>query len=107
LSIIFGQTFAYSAFSNSHFSSPGSVSGLIASTGHSGSQTPPVDTFVGMDHEHVLALIEAIDGADLDAVHKLTANAAIVDDVGQLSGPPADCEVSVDPTIRSARATAC
>jgi hypothetical protein len=37
---IFGQIFAYSAFSDSHFSSPGSVSGLIASTGHSGSQTP-------------------------------------------------------------------
>src|SRR6266404_6247151 len=40
LIVIFGQIFAYSAFSNSHFSSPGSVSGLIASTGHSGSQTP-------------------------------------------------------------------
>src|SRR3954454_24992795 len=35
LTVIFGQTFAYSAFSDSHFSSPGSVSGLIASTGHS------------------------------------------------------------------------
>src|SRR3981081_4370181 len=40
LTIIFGQIFAYSAFSDSHFSSPGSVSGLIASTGHSGTQTP-------------------------------------------------------------------
>src|SRR3989442_9102756 len=40
LTIIFGQIFAYSAFSDSHFSSPGSVSGLMASTGHSGSQTP-------------------------------------------------------------------
>ena len=40
LTVIFGQSFAYSAFSDSHFSSPGSVSGLIASTGHSGSQTP-------------------------------------------------------------------
>jgi hypothetical protein len=37
---MFGQTFAYSAFSRNHFSSPGSVSGLIASTGHSGTQTP-------------------------------------------------------------------
>src|SRR5437667_10254815 len=35
LIVIFGQIFAYSAFSDSHFSSPGSVSGLIASTGHS------------------------------------------------------------------------
>jgi hypothetical protein len=36
-----------------------------------------------MDNEHVLALIEAVDGKHLDAVHKLTANAVIVDDVGQ------------------------
>jgi hypothetical protein len=40
LAVMFGQILAYSAFSKSHFSSPGSVSGLIASTGHSGSQTP-------------------------------------------------------------------
>jgi len=40
LTVIFGQIFAYSAFSDSHCSSPGSVSGLIASTGHSGSPTP-------------------------------------------------------------------
>src|SRR5205807_10228818 len=40
LTVMFGQIFAYSAFSDSHFSSPGSVSGLIASTGHSGSHTP-------------------------------------------------------------------
>src|SRR5215207_4913935 len=40
LTAIFGQIFAYSAFSDSHFSSPGSVSALMASTGHSGSQTP-------------------------------------------------------------------
>src|SRR5229473_8316910 len=40
LTAIFGQIFAYSAFSDSHFSSPGSISALMASTGHSGSQTP-------------------------------------------------------------------
>src|SRR5215510_9038776 len=40
LSVIFGQILAYSAFSDSHFSSPGSLSALMASTGHSGSQTP-------------------------------------------------------------------
>src|SRR5262245_18427038 len=38
--VMFGQIRAYSALTCSHFSSPGSVSGLIASTGHSGSQTP-------------------------------------------------------------------
>src|SRR5882762_7080248 len=38
LVVIFGQLLEYSALSDSHFSSPGSVSGLIASTGHSGSE---------------------------------------------------------------------
>src|SRR5579859_5767977 len=38
--VIFGQDLAYSLFTSSHFSSPGSVSGLIASAGHSGSHTP-------------------------------------------------------------------
>jgi len=40
LMVMFGQTRAYFALISSHFSRPGSVSGLIASTGHSGSQTP-------------------------------------------------------------------
>jgi hypothetical protein len=40
LTVIIGHIFAYSAFSDSHLSSPGSVSALMASTGHSGSQTP-------------------------------------------------------------------
>src|SRR5262245_27378335 len=40
LVVILGQSSAYSALRDSHFSSPGSVSGLIASTGHSGSHTP-------------------------------------------------------------------
>src|SRR6202040_2741886 len=60
LTVIFGQIFAYSAFSDSHFSSPGSVSGLIASTGHSGTQTPQSMHFIRVDDEHVLALVEAV-----------------------------------------------
>ena len=88
--IIFGQIFAYSAFSDSHFSSPGSVSGLIASTGHSGTQTPAIDAFVRVDDEHVLALVEAVHGAHLDAVHDFAANTALVDDEGQLSVLSAD-----------------
>src|SRR6516165_6026200 len=39
LIVIFGQIFAYFAFSDNHSSSPGSVSGFMASTGHSGTQT--------------------------------------------------------------------
>jgi uncharacterized protein (DUF1499 family) len=42
-----------------------------------------VDAFLGMDDEHVLALVEAVDGAHGDAVHGFAANAAIVDDVSQ------------------------
>src|SRR5262245_53978604 len=40
LTVIFAQVLAYWALSSSHFSRPGSVSGLIASAGHSGSHTP-------------------------------------------------------------------
>ena len=40
LTVICGQIFAYFAFSDNHSSSPGSVSGFMASTGHSGTQTP-------------------------------------------------------------------
>src|SRR6266516_1026984 len=46
-----------------------------------------VDAFLGMDDEHVLALVEAVDGAHGDAVHGFAANAAIVDDVSQFSTP--------------------
>jgi hypothetical protein len=35
-----------------------------------------------MDDEHVLALIEAVDGANLDAVHVFALNAIVRDDVG-------------------------
>jgi hypothetical protein len=63
---------------------PGSVSGLMASTGHSGSHTPPVDALVGVNDEHVLALVEAVHGAHLHALRVLATNAVLVDDVGQL-----------------------
>src|SRR3546814_15622798 len=35
-----------------------------------------------MDHQHVLALVEAVDGADLHAVHVLALDAGFGDDVG-------------------------
>jgi hypothetical protein len=69
LTEMFGQIFEYSAFSDSHFSSPGSVSGLIAPTGHSAH--PAIDAFIGVDHKHILALVEAVHGAHFDAVHGL------------------------------------
>ena len=38
-----------------------------------------------MNDEHVLALIEAVHRTHLDTIHVLAANAALIDDVGQLS----------------------
>jgi hypothetical protein len=38
-----------------------------------------------VNDEHVLALIEAVHRTHLDTVHVLAANAALIDDVGQLS----------------------
>jgi len=41
-----------------------------------------VDAFIRMDDEEVFALIEAIDGADLDTVGIFAANAVVSDDIG-------------------------
>jgi hypothetical protein len=43
-----------------------------------------------MDDEHILALVEAVHWTHFDAIHDFTANAAVVDDVGQLSVLSAD-----------------
>src|SRR5207248_4612244 len=65
-----------------------------------------IDALVGMDDEHVLALVEAVDRTDLDAIHVLAANAGFGDDVSHGLGffsmgsprrrrtrlcPPAEC----------------
>src|SRR6476620_7548013 len=52
-----------------------------------------IDAFVRMDHQHVLALVEAIDGADLDAVGVLALDAGLSDDVSH-------------PTLRNGRFSA-
>jgi hypothetical protein len=41
-----------------------------------------IDTFIGVDDQHILTLIEAIDGADFNAVHILTLDAIFGDDIG-------------------------
>ena len=51
---------------------------------------PTIDAFIRVDHEHVLALVEAVHGAHFDAVHDFAANTALVDDEGQLSVLSAD-----------------
>src|ERR1700687_5479087 len=46
---------------------------------------PAINAFVRVDDEHVLALVEAVHGANLHAIHQLALDAAFVDDVGHLS----------------------
>jgi hypothetical protein len=41
-----------------------------------------IDTLIGMDDERVLALVEAVDRADLHAIHGLALDAALGNDVG-------------------------
>jgi hypothetical protein len=41
-----------------------------------------------MDDEHVLAFIEAVYGADLDAIHILATDASFGDDVGHSINTP-------------------
>ena len=43
---------------------------------------PAVDALVGMNDEHVLALVEAVDGTDFHAVRELALDAVLVDDIG-------------------------
>ena len=44
-----------------------------------------IDAFVRVDDEHILALVEAVHGTHLDAVHVFALDAFVVDDVGQLN----------------------
>ena len=90
LAVMFGQIFAGIGHSATAIvSSPESVSGLIASTGHSGSQTPQSMHSSGWMTSMFLTFVEAVHRAHVDAVHDLAADAALVDDVGQLSVPSA------------------
>src|SRR6516164_145932 len=94
LSVILGHSLAYSVLMLTHFSRPGSVSGLITSTGHSGSQTPQS---IHSSDQHVLALVEAIHGADFYTIHQLTFDATLIDYIGHLSFLP-DRQASQWPT---------
>src|SRR5262249_57961651 len=42
-----------------------------------------------MDDEHILALVEAVHGADLDAIHVFAFDTGFVDDVSHCSSGPA------------------
>ena len=65
-----------------------------------------IDTLIRVDDEHVLTLVEAIHGADFHTIHQLAFDAALIDDVGQLSVLSADRsgevirDVLLDPKAR-------
>ena len=46
---------------------------------------PAVDAFVGVDDEHILAFVEAVDGTDLDAIEIFAPDAIVGDDISHLS----------------------
>jgi hypothetical protein len=65
---------------------------------------PAIDAFVRVDDKHVLALVEAVHGAHFDAVHNFAANAALVNDIGQLSALSAGRSGELDvPLLRYAQ----
>jgi hypothetical protein len=47
-----------------------------------------VDAFVGVNDEHVLAFIEAVDRANLDAVHEFALDAVFIDNIGHFQNQP-------------------
>ena len=62
LSVMFGQIFAYWAFSNSHFSSPQFGVRLDRVDRAFRLADAAIDTFVRVDDQHVLAFVEAVHG---------------------------------------------
>src|ERR1700730_7314333 len=54
-----------------------------------------INALVGVNDEHILALVEAIHRADLDAVHVFALDATFDDDVGHSSTLRARCEAQV------------
>ena len=82
LTAMFGQIDAYSALSLSQLSRPGSVSAKIALSRTFRLAHAAVDALVGMDDEHVLAFVEAVDRTHLHAVHVFALDAVVGDDEG-------------------------
>jgi hypothetical protein len=78
LTVIFGHLAAYSRLSFAHrFGVRLDRLGRTFRFAHA-----TIDALVGMDDEHVLASIEAVDRANLHAVHILALDAVLGDDVG-------------------------
>src|SRR6516225_10488269 len=61
---------------------------------------PAIYAFVGMDDQHVLALVEAIHGADFHTIHQLTFDATFIDYIRHLTFLP-DGQVAQSPTRKT------
>src|SRR5690606_20537860 len=57
---------------------------------------PAVDAFVGVNHEHVLPFVEAVDRTDFHAVGELALDALIVDYEGHFARHPVCSGLSYD-----------
>src|SRR5271157_5797627 len=71
----------------------GMVAGIKSERWPTSNRNPRPDCLgirIRVDDEHVVALVEAVHRAHVDAVHYFAANATLVDDVGQLNVPSAD-----------------
>ena len=82
LAVMFGHFDAYSALTSQPLLEAGLGVRLDRVDRAFRLADPAVDALVGVDDEHVLALVEAVDRADLDAIHVFAADAVVVDDVG-------------------------
>ena len=49
---------------------------------------PAIDAFLGVNNEHILALVEAIHGTDLDAIHELAFDAGFGDHIRHKRATP-------------------
>jgi hypothetical protein len=80
--VIFGQISANLVLSSSHFSRFDSVSAFNCLGRTLRLANPAIDTFVGVDHQHILAFVKAIDRADLDTVGIFALDTGVSHDIG-------------------------
>ena len=80
--VMFGQVSEYWRLSSSHLLEPRLGVGLDGVHRAFRLADAAVDALVGMDDEHVLAFVEAVDGTDFHAVRELALDAVLVDDIG-------------------------
>ena len=82
--VIFGQISAYSAFNLSQFALGQDCLCRTFRLAYAA-----VDALVGMDDQHVVALVETIDGAHFDAIHIFALDAIVSDHIGHDDVPVA------------------